>query len=117
MSNVHVDEYSRRYENHLQAVAISLQEHIDGFVGRIPNVERVTARAKTPARFDEKSNRTNATGNPRYVSLIEFDREKARTETRNALGLGIGKVVLWVGQPHHDHSYRASPNSGRSAPG
>jgi hypothetical protein len=45
------------------------------------------------------------TGNPRYDELRSVDRERRRLETRVALGLGDGRVMLWAGQPDGDNSY------------
>ena len=70
MSNAHVDGYLRRYEGHLRVVAQKLQDHIEGFLGHIPNVERVTARAKDPKGYAEKASRKDDDGNLRYQNPL-----------------------------------------------
>ena len=47
------------------------------------------------------------TGNPRYNVLTRLDRREEWSETRNSLGLGDSRVMLWAGQPDGDNSYRA----------
>ena len=46
------------------------------------------------------------TGNPRYNALMTLDARGLRTETRKALGLAQGQVMLWAGQPDGDNSYQ-----------
>lgn len=86
MSNVH-DEYIRRYESYLQEVAQNLQLHIEGILNQIPNVERVTARAKDPMRFNEKANRKNEADVLRYQNPL--------TEIQDQIG---ARVIVFYHQ-------------------
>jgi len=83
--NDSIQEYVRRYEAFLKIVAQSLQEYINDHLLGVPNIDRVTARAKDPIRFTEKASRTDEAGKPKY--------QKPLTEIQDQLGARI--VVLY----------------------
>lgn len=87
MSISSIEEYQRRYENHLQKIAQNLRVHIEESLEQVPNVERVTARAKHPDRFDEKASRKDDSGVPRY--------ENPLTEIQDLIG---ARVIVFYGQ-------------------
>jgi len=80
-----IEEYRRRYEGFLQAVARRLQGHIESHLEGVPNIERVTARAKDPARFAEKARRTDKDGHAKY--------DKPLTEIQDQVGARV--IVLY----------------------
>lgn len=54
--NVNIEKsYKRRHDEVLQELAERLQIHILDLVSGVPRIDRVTARAKSPARFLEKA--------------------------------------------------------------
>jgi ppGpp synthetase/RelA/SpoT-type nucleotidyltranferase len=74
-------EYQERYDAFLKAVAQMLQEHIQGYLTGVPNIDRVTARAKDPGRFAEKARRTDKDGQPKY--------QKPLTEIQDQIGVRV----------------------------
>ena len=86
-----IDEYKRRYQLFMKTVAGNLQAHVTGFLTETSNIERVTARAKEPARFEEKAYGVDEQGQPKYktplteiqdqfgVRVIVFYREDVNT--------------------------------------
>lgn len=62
-----VDEYRRRYDTFLKDVAERLQGLVQSHLADLPNIDRVTARAKDPGRFAEKARRTGNDGRPKYT--------------------------------------------------
>lgn len=75
-----LEEYRRRYERFLKVIANLLQELINGYLTGVPNIDRVTARAKDPARFMEKARRT-VDGVPKYL--------KPLTEIQDQIGARV----------------------------
>jgi ppGpp synthetase/RelA/SpoT-type nucleotidyltranferase len=76
-----IEEYRRRHGAFLTIVARTLEEHIKSFLVGVPNIDRVTARAKDPDRFAEKARRPDEHGNPKY--------RKPLTEIQDQLGARI----------------------------
>lgn len=82
-----VAEYTRRYHQHLVEIARRLERHISSHLDGCSNVDRVTARAKDPERFEEKSRRKNSDGSNKY--------ENPLTEVQDQLGARI--VLFYLG--------------------
>ena len=86
-----IDEYKRRYQLFMKTVAGNLQAHVTRLLTETSNIERVTARAKEPARFEEKAYGVDEQGQPKYktpltgiqdqfgVRVIVFYREDVNT--------------------------------------
>ena len=71
-----LEEYRRKYDFFLRAIAQSLEEFIRSLVIEIPNIDRVTARAKEPERFAQKALRLHENGSPKYTHpLTEIQDE------------------------------------------
>jgi len=81
-----IEEYKRRYDTFLRSIAQNLQEHIRNHLDGVSNIDRVTARAKSPERFAEKVRRTNKDGSPKY--------EKPLTEIQDQLGARV--IVFYL---------------------
>jgi len=81
-----IEEYRRRYDSFLVAVGQRLEEHIQAYLMGVPNIDRVTARAKDPRRFVEKAGRNDENGQPKYV--------KPLTEIQDQLGARV--VVFYL---------------------
>lgn len=80
-----IEEYRRRHDAFLKTVAQTLLEHIAGYLLDVSNIDRLTARAKDPARFAEKARRTGQDG------LLKYQRPL--TEIQDQLGARV--VVLY----------------------
>jgi putative GTP pyrophosphokinase len=76
-----IAEYRRRHATFLQGIAENLERHIRGHLVGVPNIDRVTARAKDPERFAGKARRSDEKGNPKYA--------KPLTEIQDQLGARI----------------------------
>lgn len=79
-------EYRRRYESFLQVIAEALRDHIAGCLVGVPNIDRVTARAKDPERFAQKATRLDERGQPKY--------DQPLTEIQDQLGARI--IVFYL---------------------
>jgi len=60
------EEYARRHKAFLQTIANNLEGHLRGLLEGVPNVDRISARAKDPARFASKAVRHDGSGAPKY---------------------------------------------------
>lgn len=58
--------YTARYEAVLTNIEAALQPHIAEVIGKLPRIDRIAARAKSPDRFVEKACKTDADGKPKY---------------------------------------------------
>lgn len=81
-----LDIYRRRYESFLQKIAANLKGLVASHVNGMSNIDQVTARAKDPERFAEKTNQRTETGAPKY--------ENPLTEIQDQVGARI--VVFYV---------------------
>src|SRR5712671_3223987 len=52
------EEYARRHEAFLTTIASKLEVLVKGHFDGLPNVDRISARAKSPSRFAEKATKT-----------------------------------------------------------
>ena len=77
--NEPVEEYRRRYDAFLRKVADALRTHIEGYLDDTSNIDRVTARAKDPERFEEKARRTDKNGQAKYSKPLTEIQEVARS--------------------------------------
>jgi putative GTP pyrophosphokinase len=63
------EKYQARFDSHLKVLAAKLSTHIsDNFQG-VPRIDRISARAKTPARFLEKA-LTRERGKAKYTDPL-----------------------------------------------
>lgn len=74
------EEYRRRYPA-LREVAKLLQTHVQTYLEGLPNIDRVTARAKDPDHFAEKANRIDEKGQLYYGNPL--------TEIQDQLGARV----------------------------
>lgn len=65
-----IAEYRRRYGSHLNEVAGRLEQHVRELLDGIPHIDRVSARAKDPDRFEAKAMKTNEDGEPKYMAPL-----------------------------------------------
>jgi ppGpp synthetase/RelA/SpoT-type nucleotidyltranferase len=66
MNNHILETYLRLYEGVFSPSAIMLETMIKGQLDKASHIDRVTARAKRPDRFEQKARKTDASGQPRY---------------------------------------------------
>jgi len=59
-------EYQRRYESFLRTIAANLQALLQGHLADVAHIDRISARAKDPARFAQKARKTGEDGQPKY---------------------------------------------------
>jgi putative GTP pyrophosphokinase len=64
MSGV-VDEYRRRYDSFLQQIATKLESHLRSHLEGVSHIDRISARAKSPDRFEAKAH-SDDKGKPKY---------------------------------------------------
>lgn len=64
------DEYRRRFDAHLQAVADGLEELVRGHLTGAQDIDSIRSRAKTPASFAAKAERVDEHGRPEYSSPL-----------------------------------------------
>lgn len=81
-----VDVYSERHDRCLKAVAQNLERLIVDHVSDLPNIDRVTARAKDPERFAEKAAQLDDDARPKYTAPL--------TEIQDQLGARV--IVFYV---------------------
>src|ERR1700681_4916405 len=59
-------DYDTRYRDVLVPAAAALQRALEEYVRGLPRIDRVSARAKSPARFIEKAQKKEPNGAPKY---------------------------------------------------
>lgn len=66
-------EYGRRYDNHLQTIAINLEAYLKKLLVDCKHIDRVSARAKSPERFEAKAKKLSKDGKQKYSApLVEL---------------------------------------------
>ncbi|MHA1796000.1 MAG: GTP pyrophosphokinase [Promethearchaeota archaeon] len=50
-------EYRRRFDSFLQIIANNLEDMLREYLVNLPRIDRISARAKEPEKFEEKANR------------------------------------------------------------
>lgn len=74
-------EYARRHDAFLPAVAKQLVEYVASGLAGIPRIDRVSGRAKAPAKFAAKAANVDREGKPKYVNPL--------TEIQDQIGVRI----------------------------
>ena len=63
-------EYKRRYDSHLQTIAANLEAHLKKLLADCKHIDRVSARAKSPDRFEMKAKKLSKDGKPKYSAPL-----------------------------------------------
>jgi len=69
MNHDHAAEYSARFES-LEEVARRLEEYLTDLLKALPHIDRISARAKTPASFSSKAQKVLPGGGARYPAPL-----------------------------------------------
>jgi ppGpp synthetase/RelA/SpoT-type nucleotidyltranferase len=64
------DEYRRRFEGHMERVAVNLQQLVLGHLGDAKDIDSVRTRAKDPTRFAQKAARLDEQGQAKYATPL-----------------------------------------------
>jgi len=73
MKKAELVEYKRRYEDSLQEIANNLETYLEKLLIGYERIDRISARAKSPDRFNAKAIKLTQEGKPKYVSpLVEL---------------------------------------------
>lgn len=62
--------YSRLYPQLVDAAA-RLEAHLKGLLQDVPHLDRISARAKSPARFEMKAKKQQEDGRPKYTAPLQ----------------------------------------------
>ena len=65
-----IGEYRRRFETFLKAIASNTERQLASHLRGASNIDRISARAKSPDRFAEKAQRRDQDGNPKYSAPL-----------------------------------------------